>query len=79
MRYGYAQTSNFYLQRVAIGSEVIEEAQGGRKAPGPLRRITGPLKAADELVVTEIDRLDRSTGEVILLSDEMISWFGSVQ
>lgn len=79
MRYGYARIStddqNLDRQRVALGreacSEVIEETQSGVKARQYLDTLLARLTAGDELIVTEIDRLGRSTGEVIMLMDEL--------
>lgn len=79
MRYGYARIStedqNLDRQRIAIGredcGEVIEETQSGVKARHCLDGLLARLVAGDELVVTEIDRLGRSTGDVIMLMDEL--------
>ena len=62
-------------QRIALAreacQEVIEETQSGLKARVRLEALLGRLLAGDELIVTEIDRLGRSTGEVIMLMDEL--------
>ena len=79
MRYGYARVStddqNLDRQRIALAreecGEVIEETQSGVKARYRLDALIGRLVAGDELIVTEIDRLGRSTGEVIMLMDEL--------
>ena len=42
------------------------------KARHRLDQLVAGLKSADELVVTELDRLGRSTGEAILLMDDLI-------
>lgn len=79
MRYGYARIStddqNLDRQRVALDceacQEVIEETQSGVKTRYRLEGLITRLTAGDELIVTEIDRLGRSTGEVIVLMDEL--------
>lgn len=79
MRYGYARIStddqNLDRQRIALGSEacgeVVEETQSGVKARHHLDALLARLTTGDELIVTEIDRLGRSTGEVIMLMDEL--------
>ncbi len=79
MRYGYARISsddqNLDRQRVALAREncgqVIEETESGVKACRRLDVLLGRLEAGDELIVTEIDRLGRSTGDVILMMDEL--------
>ncbi|MDX7953718.1 recombinase family protein [Lichenihabitans sp. Uapishka_5] len=79
MRYGYARIStddqNLDRQRVALGheacQEVVEETQSGVKARYRLDALIARLTGGDELIVTEIDRLGRSTGEVIMLMDEL--------
>lgn len=79
IRYGYARIStddqNLDRQRVALGregcDEVIEETQSGVKARRGLDALLARLTAGDELIVTEIDRLGRSMGEVIILMDEL--------
>lgn len=79
MRYGYARIStedqNLDRQRIALGhedcQEVIEETQSGVKARYRLDALIARLTVGDDLIVTEIDRLGRSTGEVIMLMDEL--------
>lgn len=79
MRYGYARIStddqNLDRQRAALGREecgqVIEETGSGVKARHRLDGLLGRLTAGDELIVTELDRLGRSTGEVILMMDDL--------
>ena len=79
MRYGYARIStedqNLDRQQVALAHEacdqVIEETQSGVKARHHLDALLARLTAEDGLIVTEIDRLGRSTGEVIMLMDEL--------
>ena len=79
MRYGYARIStddqNLDRQRIALAHEtcheVIEETQSGVKARHRLDALIRRLAAGDELIVTEIDRLGRSTGDVIMLMDEL--------
>ncbi len=79
MRYGYARIStedqNLDRQRIALAheacSELIEETQSGVKSRHRLDALLTRLLAGDELIVTEIDRLGRSTGEVIMLMDEL--------
>ena len=80
MRYGYARVSSeeqsLARQRSALGAaacdQIIEEVQSGVKARHRLDQLLAGLKTADELVVTELDRLGRSTGEAILLMDDLI-------
>ena len=80
MRYGYARVSSeeqsLARQRSALGAaacdQIIEEVQSGVKARHRLDQLLAGLKSADELVVTELDRLGRSTGEAILLMDDLI-------
>lgn len=79
MRYGYARVSsddqNLDRQRVALGREdcaqVVEETMSGLRARRRLDALLGTLKAGDELIVTEIDRLGRGTGDVIMMMDEL--------
>lgn len=79
MRYGYARISaddqNLDRQRVAMTraecAQVIEETGSGVKARHRLDALLGRLQAGDELVVTELDRLGRSTVDVILMMDEL--------
>ena len=79
MRYGYARISsddqNLDRQRAALGREecgqVVEETESGLKARKRLDALMGELTAGDELIVTEIDRLGRTTGDVILMMDEL--------
>jgi len=80
MRCGYARVSSeeqsLARQRSALGAaecdQIIEEVQSGVKARHRLDQLLVGLKAADELVVAELDRLGRSTGEAILLMDDLI-------
>ncbi len=79
MRYGYARIStddqNLERQRVALAAQgcaqVIEETGSGVKARHRLDSLLGSLEAKDELIVTELDRLGRSTSDVILMLDEL--------
>lgn len=79
MRYGYSRIStddqNLDRQRVALAreecAEVIEETGSGVKARHRLDALLGRLQLGDELVVSELDRLGRSTGEVVLMLDEL--------
>lgn len=79
MRYGYARIStddqNLDRQRAALAREecaqVIEETESGVRARKRLDALLGRLQAGDELIVTEIDRLGRTTGDVILMMDEL--------
>ena len=80
MRYGYARVSteeqSLGRQRSALGDagcdQIIEEVQSGVKARHRLDRLLSGLQAGDELFVTELDRLGRSTGEAIVMMDELI-------
>jgi DNA invertase Pin-like site-specific DNA recombinase len=80
MRYGYARVStddqSLARQRSqlsAIGcDQVIEEVQSGVKARHRLDKLLASLQVGDELVVSELDRLGRSTGEAVLLMDDLI-------
>lgn len=79
MRYGYARVSsddqNLDRQRIALAredcAEVIEEKRSGVAARNRLDGLLARLKAGDELTVTELDRLGRSTGEVIMMMDDL--------
>ena len=79
MRYGYARVStddqNLDRQRIALDreecAEVIEEKKSGVTARQHLDALLGRLTAGDELIVTELDRLGRSTGEVIMMMDDL--------
>lgn len=79
MRFGYARVStddqNLDRQRIALGreacAEVIEEKKSGITARHRLDALLGRLKVGDELIVTELDRLGRSTGEVIMMMDDL--------
>ena len=80
MRYGYARVSSeeqsLARQRSQLSvvgcDQIIEEVQSGVKARHRLDRLLKGLESADELVVTELDRLGRSTGEAVLLMDDLI-------
>lgn len=80
MRCGYARVSgedqNLGRQRAALDAagcaQITEEVQSGVKARRRLDQLLGGLQAGDELVVTELDRLGRSTGEAIVMMDELI-------
>jgi putative DNA-invertase from lambdoid prophage Rac len=80
MRYGYARVSteeqSLARQRSALDAagcdQIIEEVQSGVKARHRLDRLLSGLQAGDELFVTELDRLGRSTGEAIVMMDELI-------
>ena len=79
MRYGYARVStddqNLDRQRQALAQEdcaqVVEETSSGVKARHRLDALLGRLQQGDELVVSELDRLGRSTGDVVLMLDEL--------
>lgn len=79
VRYGYSRIwtddQNLDRQRVALAREdwadVIEETGSGVKARHRLDALLGRLQPGDELVVSELDRLGRSTGEVVLMLDEL--------
>lgn len=80
MRYGYARVSteeqSLARQRQALDAAgcamIVEEIQSGVRARLRLDALLHSLKAGDELVVTELDRLGRSTGDAIVLMDELI-------
>jgi putative DNA-invertase from lambdoid prophage Rac len=80
MRYGYARVStdeqNLGRQRQALAGaecdQVVEEVGSGVVARRRLDALIGQLSQGDELVVTELDRLGRATGEAVLLMDELI-------
>lgn len=80
MRYGYARVStdeqSLLRQRMALKAagcdQVVEEIESGVKARRRLDALLGRLEAGDELIVAELDRLGRSTGEAVLLMDELI-------
>src|SRR3954451_12926533 len=79
MRYGYARISsddqNLDRQCIALAREecgqIIEETESGVKARRRLDALLARLEAGDELTITEIDRLGRTTGDVILMMDEL--------
>jgi len=80
MRYGYARVStdeqNLARQRAALAlagcDHVVEEVESGVKARRRLDALLERLHGGDELIVSELDRLGRSTGEAVLLMDELI-------
>lgn len=80
MRYGYARVStdeqNLARQRQALAAaecdQVVEEIESGVRARRRLDQLLGRLRDGDELIVTELDRLGRATGEAVLLMDELI-------
>lgn len=80
MRHGYARVStdeqSLLQQRMALNAavcdQVVEEIESGVKARRRLDALLGRLEAGDELIVAELDRLGRSTGEDVLLMDELI-------
>jgi putative DNA-invertase from lambdoid prophage Rac len=80
MRHGYARIStddqNLARQRQALVvagcDQVVEEIESGVKARRRLDELLSRLRTGDELVVAELDRLGRSTGEAVLLMDELI-------
>jgi putative DNA-invertase from lambdoid prophage Rac len=80
MRHGYARIStddqNLARQRQALTAAgcdtVVEEVESGVKARRRLDELLTGLRDGDELVVAELDRLGRSTGEAVLLMDELI-------
>lgn len=80
MRYGYARVStdeqNLARQRASLAlagcDQVVEEVESGVKARRRLDALLGRLHGGDELIVSELDRLGRSTGEAVLLMDELI-------
>ena len=79
MRYGYARVSNddqnLDRQRIALAregcAETVEEKKSGVTVRHRLDALLTRLTAGDELVVTELDRLGRSTGEVIMMMDDL--------
>lgn len=80
MRYGYARVStdeqNLARQRASLAlagcDQVVEEVESGVKARRRLDALLERLQDGDELIVSELDRLGRSTGEAVLLMDEFI-------
>lgn len=80
MRYGYARVStedqSLARQQAALAlagcDQVVEEVESGVKARRRLDALLERLQGGDELVVAELDRLGRSTGEAVLLMDELI-------
>lgn len=80
MRYGYARVStdeqNLARQRASLAladcDQVVEEVESGVKARRRLDALLERLHEGDELIVSELDRLGRSTGEAVLLMDELI-------
>jgi putative DNA-invertase from lambdoid prophage Rac len=80
MRYGYARVStdeqNLARQRASLAlagcDQVVEEVESGVKARRRLDALLERLQDGDELIVSELDRLGRSTGEAVLLMDELI-------
>lgn len=80
MRYGYARVStdeqNLARQRASLAlaecDQVVEEVESGVKARRRLDALLERLHGGDELIVSELDRLGRSTGEAVLLMDELI-------
>ena len=79
MRYGYARISSddqcLDRQRTTLARElcdqVIEETGSGVTARKRLDKLLARLVAGDELMVSEIDRLGRTTADVILMMDEL--------
>lgn len=80
MRYGYARVSSeeqsLARQRSALDAaacdQIVEEVQSGVKARHRLDKLLASLQGGDELFVTELDRLGRSTGDAIVMMDELI-------
>jgi DNA invertase Pin-like site-specific DNA recombinase len=80
MRHGYARVStddqNLARQRQALTAigcdQIIEEVESGVKARRRLDGLLADLQSGDQLIVTELDRLGRSTGEAVMLMDELI-------
>lgn len=80
MKHGYARVStdeqSLARQRNALTAagvdRLVEEVELGVKARRRLDALLAQLQAGDELLVTELDRLGRSTGEAVLLMDELI-------
>lgn len=80
MRYGYARVStdeqNLARQRAALAlvgcDQMVEEVESGVKARRRLDALLDRLHDGDELIVSELDRLGRGTGEAVLLMDELI-------
>ncbi len=80
MRYGYARVStdeqNLARQRASLAlagcDQMVEEVGSGVKARHRLDALLERLQDGDELIVSELDRLGRSTGEAVLLMDELI-------
>lgn len=52
--------------------QITQEVQSGVRARNRLDVLVASLRPGDELIVTELDRLGRSTGEAIVLMDEPI-------
>lgn len=79
MRYGYARVSsgdqNLDRQRAMLDearcSSIVEEIESGVRARHRLNQLLARLGPGDELVVAELDRLGRSTGEAVLLMDDL--------
>ena len=76
MRYGYARVSSddqtLARQRHALAVEGCDQVvESGVKARRRLDALIVRLEDGDELIVTELDRLGRSTGEAVLLMDEL--------
>lgn len=80
MRHGYACVStdeqSLSRQRIALNAvgcdHIVEEIESGVKARRRLDDLLARLEVGDELIVVELDRLGRSTGEAVLLMDELI-------
>ncbi len=80
MKHGYARVSteeqSLARQHQALNAAgvdcLVEEVESGVKARRRLDALLAHLQSGDELVVTELDRLGRSTGEAVLLMDELI-------
>jgi len=75
MRHGYARVStdeqNLDRQRTALTlvgcDQLVEEIESGVKARRRLDALLDWLHNGDELIVSELDRLGRGTGEDVLL------------
>ncbi len=80
MRFGYARVStseqNLGLQLDALKAErcerVFQETVSSRRAERPeLRALLGQLRAGDEIVVYKLDRLARSTMQLLEMMEDL--------
>ena len=81
MKLGYARVStsdqNLDLQRehlTGAGCELLfeEKISGVRRSRPELDRLLGQLRKGDVLVVTRLDRLARSTSELLRIAEQML-------